>query len=132
MHTFGEDYFAHLHPNEELIEYMRGLKRGGYKLAICTNNVREWEARWRAMLPVDEIFDVVVDSGFVGTRKPERQIYELTLDRLGVSAEAAAFVDDIEANCVGARNLGIAAVWFRSNEQAIRELERLLGDSGPA
>ncbi len=42
-------------------------------MAICTNNVREWEAHWRAMLPVDEIFDVVVDSAFVGSRKPEPQ-----------------------------------------------------------
>jgi epoxide hydrolase-like predicted phosphatase len=126
MHSFGEDYFAHLHPNDELIEYMRGLRRRGYKLAICTNNVREWEARWRAMLPVDEIFDLVVDSGFVGCRKPERRIYELTLDRLGVRAEAAAFVDDIEVNCTAARELGIAAVWFRSNDQAIEDLERLL------
>jgi epoxide hydrolase-like predicted phosphatase len=78
------------------------------------------------MLPVDEIFDLVVDSGFVGCRKPERRIYELTLDRLGVRAEAAAFVDDIEVNCTAARELGIAAVWFRSNDQAIEDLERLL------
>ena len=41
------------------------------------------------MLPVDEIFDVVVDSAFVGSRKPEPRIYEITLDRLGVPAPAA-------------------------------------------
>jgi len=68
---FGERYFANLDPNDAMIDYMRELRRSGYKLAICTNNVREWEARWRAMLPIDEIFDVVVDSAFVGTRKPE-------------------------------------------------------------
>ena len=33
------------------------------RLAILTNNVREWEPLWRAMLPVDEIFEPVVDSG---------------------------------------------------------------------
>ena len=38
---------------------------------MLTNNVREWEPLWRPMLPVDEIFDVVVDSGFVGMRKPD-------------------------------------------------------------
>ncbi len=72
---FGERYFANLTPNEPLIAYLRELGERGYKLAICTNNVREWEARWRAMLPVEEIFDVVVDSAFVGSRKPDPEIY---------------------------------------------------------
>jgi putative hydrolase of the HAD superfamily len=127
LHGFGELYFEHLHPNERVIEYMRELRGRGYKLAICTNNVREWEERWRAKLPVDEIFDVVVDSAFVGSRKPEPRIYELTLERLDVSASAALLVDDIELNCEAARQLGIRAVWFRSTEQAIAEIEGALG-----
>jgi len=131
MHGFGERYFAHLHPNEPMIEYMRELRGRGYRMAICTNNVREWETRWRSKLPVDEIFDVVVDSAFVGTRKPESRIYELTLERLGVDAPAALFVDDIELNCTAARELGIRAVWFRSNEQAIAEIERALAGAAP-
>jgi putative hydrolase of the HAD superfamily len=120
---FGERYFEHLLPNEPMIEYMRDLKARGYKIAICTNNVREWEPLWRAKLPVDEIFGVVVDSAFVGTRKPEPRIYEITLERLGVAPAAALIVDDIELNCTAAGELGIASVWFRSNEQAIQELE---------
>jgi putative hydrolase of the HAD superfamily len=125
--SFGEQYFAQLEPNEELIDYMRGLRERGYRLAICTNNVREWEARWRAMLPVDEIFDVVVDSAFVGTRKPEPRIYEIALERLGVSASEVLFVDDIDVNCDAARELGIHAIQFKSNEQAIADIEAALG-----
>ncbi|HTP18284.1 MAG TPA: HAD family phosphatase [Solirubrobacteraceae bacterium] len=123
---FGERYFSHLRPNERMIEYMRDLRRRGYKMAICTNNVREWEARWRAMLPVDEIFDVVVDSAFVGSRKPEPRIYELTLERLGTSPEATLFIDDVEVNCEGARTAGIDAIRFRSTDQAIEEIEAAL------
>ena len=123
---FGERYFADLTPNAELIDYMRGLRTRGYRMAICTNNVREWEARWRAMLPVDEIFEVVVDSAFVGVRKPEPRIYELTLERLGVSAAEALLLDDIELNCTAARELGLSAVWFRDTEQAIAEVEAAL------
>jgi putative hydrolase of the HAD superfamily len=47
---------------------MRELKKTGYRMAMLTNNVREWEPLWRSMLPVDEIFETVVDSGFVGCR----------------------------------------------------------------
>ncbi|HEX4280894.1 MAG TPA: HAD family phosphatase [Solirubrobacteraceae bacterium] len=126
---FGERYFEHLHPNDRMSEYMRELRGRGYKMAICTNNVREWEARWRAMLPVDEIFEVVVDSAFVGSRKPEPRIYEITLERLGASPEMTLFVDDVEVNCEGARKLGIGAVRFRSTEQAIGEIEAALGEA---
>ncbi len=126
MSTFGERYFAKLEPNEPMIGYMRELRERGYKLAICTNNVREWAHRWRAMLPVDEIFDVVVDSAFVGARKPEPRIYELTLEALGVDAGSALLIDDIEANCDGARAVGLGAVWFQSTEQAIGDTEAAL------
>ena len=126
LHGFGERYFEHLHPNEPMIEYMRDLRGRGYKLAICTNNVREWEPLWRAKLPVDELFEVVVDSGFVGARKPERRIYEITLERLYVPASEALFIDDVELNCEVARELGMEAIRFRSSEQAIAEAEAQL------
>jgi putative hydrolase of the HAD superfamily len=96
-------------------------------MALLTNNVREWEPLWRSMLPVDEIFEVVVDSGFVGMRKPEAEIYELTVERLGeVSAGECVFIDDTELNCDAARELGMTAVAFKSNEQAIAEIEEAL------
>jgi putative hydrolase of the HAD superfamily len=126
---FGERYFQQLQPNEPMIDYMRELRGRGYKMAICTNNIREWEAHWRAMLPVDEIFDVVVDSAFVGSRKPEPRIYEITLERLGAAPETTLFIDDVEVNCDGARKLGIDAIRFRSTEQAISEIEAALGEA---
>ena len=126
---FGERYFQQLEPNERMIDYMRELRGRGYRMAICTNNIKEWEAHWRAMLPVDEIFDAVVDSAFVGSRKPEPRIYEITLERLGASPGATVFIDDVEVNCDGARQLGITAVRFRSTEQAIEDIEAALGEA---
>lgn len=126
LHGFGETYLKHLDPNQRLIGYMRELRDRGYRMAICTNNIREWERLWRAKLPVEEIFEVIVDSSVVGTRKPEPRIYELTLEQLGVPAEATLFVDDLEINCDAARELGMTAVWFRDNDQAIPEIEAAL------
>jgi putative hydrolase of the HAD superfamily len=126
LHRFREVYFEALHPNEEMIELMRELKAGGRRMAMLTNNVREWEPVWRSMLPVDEIFETVVDSAFVGCRKPEARIYEITLERLGLPAGACLFVDDIEVNCEGARAAGMSAVHFRDNGQAIAEIRAAL------
>ena len=125
-------YFENLHPNEAMIEYLRGLREDGIRLALLTNNVREWEPHWRAKLPdVDEIFEVVVDSGFVGMRKPDPEIYLLTVERLGdgLRTEECAFLDDIEVNCDAARALGMTAIRFHDNEQAIAELDAALGRS---
>src|SRR5882757_9639384 len=98
LHRFSEIYFDALHPNEPMIELMREAKQGGHRMALLTNNVREWEPLWRTMLPVDEIFEEVVDSGFVGCRKPEPRIYEITVERIGVPVERCLFVDDLEVN----------------------------------
>ncbi|MEJ7714506.1 MAG: HAD family phosphatase [Thermoleophilaceae bacterium] len=121
-------WWRHLERNPEMIELMRSLRGRGLRMALLTNNVREWEPRWRPMLPeLDEIFEVVVDSGFVGMRKPERPIYELTLERLGgVSAAECLFVDDMELNCDTARELGMTAVQFHDTEQARTEIEATL------
>ncbi len=126
LHRFKEIYFDALEPNPAMIELMRELKADGFQMAMLTNNVREWEPLWRSMLPVDEIFETVVDSGFVGCRKPESKIYELTLERISRPAEACLFVDDVLVNCEGARKAGLHAVHFQDNEQAIPEIRAAL------
>ena len=110
-----------------MIELMQELKDAGYRMAMLTNNVREWEPLWRPMLPVDEIFETVVDSGFVGCRKPEAKIYAITLDRIGLPAESCLFVDDVQVNCEGAEKAGMTAVHFQDNEQAIADVHAALG-----
>jgi len=128
MHRFSETYFKALRPNEPMIDLMRELRESGYRMALLTNNVREWEPTWRSMLPVDEIFELVVDSAFVGCRKPEPRIYEITLERLGLSGSECLFIDDVADNCAGARARGLKAVHFRDNEQAIPEIRAALND----
>ena len=117
-------FFEGLQPNTPMIELVRQLRGEGIRAALLTNNVREWEPLWRAKLPeVDELFEVVVDSAFVGLRKPDPAIYTLTLERLGgVAAERCVFVDDLDVNCDAARELGMTAVRYESPEQAIPEV----------
>jgi putative hydrolase of the HAD superfamily len=91
-------------------------------MALLTNNVREWEPQWRAKLPeIDEIFEVVVDSAFVGMRKPDPEIYKLTLERLGDGLRPAdcLFVDDVDVNCETAQSLGMKVVHYVEPDQAI-------------
>ena len=128
LHRFRDIYFDALDPNQPMVELMRDLKRRRYRMALLTNNVREWEPLWRSMLPVDEIFELIVDSAFVGMRKPDPDIYRLTVDRLGdgLRPEECLFVDDVEVNCDAARELGMTVVHFRENDQAVAEVRSLV------
>jgi putative hydrolase of the HAD superfamily len=131
LQDFAEHYFSHLSPNHELIDHLRRLRdECGLRLALLTNNVKEWEPRWRSMLP-DDLFELVVDSAFVGMRKPEPGIYELTLERLGLPGEACAFIDDLAVNCDAAREHGIVPICFESTDQAIRDLDAVLNGGPP-
>jgi putative hydrolase of the HAD superfamily len=127
LHGFGERYLTGLDPNGELFAYYRRLYARGMRLALLTNNVREWEPFWRTKLPVDEIFETVVDSGFVGVRKPDPAIYALVLERLALPADACVFVDDLDGNVDAAQALGFAVVHHRETQATIAELEALLG-----
>jgi putative hydrolase of the HAD superfamily len=133
LHGFGARYMAALEPNEALFAHYRRLHEAGMRLALLTNNVREWEPLWRTRLPIDEIFETVVDSAFVGLRKPDPAIYALVLERLGLPASACVFVDDLAVNIEAAHALGFAVVHHRETERTIAELDALVepAESGP-
>jgi putative hydrolase of the HAD superfamily len=124
---YAQRLMAAMQPNEPLVSYYRTLKRErGIRIAVLTNNVKEWQPLWREPQRIDELAELVVDSSFVGMRKPEPGIYELTLERLGLPAEACVFVDDLEINLPPARALGLATVHFQDTAQALAELEALI------
>ena len=113
--------------HHSMIERIRELKDAGYQLGLVTNNVREGSATWRAMLPVDELFHVVVDSSEVGMRKPNPAIYHHALALLGVADPAhAVFLDDAPGNVIGARRAGLHAIHVESPAQALMALDELL------
>jgi epoxide hydrolase-like predicted phosphatase len=113
--------------HEPVVARIKGLRTEGYRLGLITNNVREGSAAWRALVPVDELFDVVIDSSEVGMRKPNPAIYHLALEQLGgVPAAEAVFIDDAPGNVIGARNAGLQGIHFEDAAQALEELDALL------
>jgi putative hydrolase of the HAD superfamily len=127
---FSEDYFAGLLPNVPMLEELAAVRQAGYHMGLLTNNVVEWGPRWRPMVPVDELFDDVVDSAHVGMRKPDPAIYVLAYERLGVSPHECVFIDDFAHNCEAAEALGMTAVWLRDTDAAIAELRLVLAERG--
>lgn len=102
-------------PKEEIFSLASQLKGGGYKVGFLSN------AEVPAMNFFHEqhydTFDVTVFSCAEGTMKPERRIYEITLERLGVQPNQAIFIDDREDFIDGAKEMGINTILFISEQQ---------------
>jgi epoxide hydrolase-like predicted phosphatase len=112
-------------PNTELTAYFRGL-RPRYQTAFLSNSFdgarREEERRLR----LSELAETIIYSHEVGVAKPNRRIYALTCERLGVQPGEMVFLDDGLRNVAAARDYGIRAVLYQDNAQAIREIKALL------
>ncbi len=77
-----------------------------------------------------EMFDAVVISGEVGMRKPEPEIFELALDRIGLPAGECVFIDDIPHNIVAAAKAGLVGIVHRTFDDTANELEALFPGAG--
>lgn len=137
MDTLGisKEQFAHLEEiieeGPQLDEEMMGWITEQHKkckiglLSNWTADVREKiEEEWQ----IGHVFDEIVISSEVGLLKPGSEIFTLMLDRLGVSADEAVFVDDRIKNIEGAKKVGLQTVYYKDREQTIEELERMLGE----
>jgi epoxide hydrolase-like predicted phosphatase len=112
--------------NEELVAYVKTL-RPHFKLAMLSN-ISSRERLDLRFEPgqLNELFDVVVASGDEGRIKPEPEIYEIAVQRLGVLPEECVMIDDILEFCQGAEAVGLHAIQYLHFQQAITDLEALI------
>jgi putative hydrolase of the HAD superfamily len=123
------DLMSRLEVHDVVVDRVRELRSAGYRTALVTNNVKEASKQWRVLVPVEELFEVVVDSSEVGMRKPNPAIYLHALDLLGgVAPDRAVFLDDAPGNVAGARRAGLHAVLVDAAEPsgALAQLDALL------
>jgi epoxide hydrolase-like predicted phosphatase len=113
---------------EEVSSCVREVRADGRRTALVTNNAVEFRAYWRKSLPLDELFDAVIDSSEVGMRKPDPGIFHLTLDRLGgIEPQRSVLLDDFNGNIEAARAVGMHGVLVGEDPRpALQELRALL------
>jgi putative hydrolase of the HAD superfamily len=119
--SLKRDFWAGDQLDQELCDYIRDL-RPRYLTGMLSNN---WSTDGRAMaqeLGIADCFDAFVTSAEIGVMKPDPCIYQVALDRLGLSPPETVFVDDFVENVKAARRLGMAAVHFVEPDQARDQL----------
>jgi len=73
------------------------------------------------------LFECVIESSEEGIRKPNPRIYELACEKLDILPTQAVYLDDLGINLKPARAMGMRTIKVVSEEQAIGELEQILG-----
>jgi len=111
-------------PRPVMVEALRQLRRHGLITAALTNN---WAHDGRDRHQLRPLFDHFIESSVVGIRKPDPAIYELTFEQIGVEPQDTVFLDDIGGNLKPARAMGVATIKVDEAEQAIEDLEGVLG-----
>ncbi|MGV9937165.1 HAD-IA family hydrolase [Streptomyces olivaceoviridis] len=119
--------FADLRPETSVIAAAAAARRAGVKVGILSNSVGLTPWNLYDGYEVDELYDAVVLSEVHGTRKPEREIFRLVLERLDLPAEECVFVDDTEQYLPPAAELGFTTVHAVEPARTVAALEDLLG-----
>jgi putative hydrolase of the HAD superfamily len=121
---FENDFWSGGVWNTELIDFARSL-RPCCKTGIVSN---AWPGTREAIAEYVNAtdFDAILFSAEVGLAKPDRRIFDLALDRLGVEPGEAMFVDDVLANVEAAKSIGMIGVRFEHTPQVIEEITSYL------
>jgi len=111
-------------PVASTISLIRALSRS-YRLGLLSNT-NEWhfERHIRAV-EIFPLFDAVTLSYQVKTMKPSERIYLDLLEKIDLSPEECVFVDDLEENVAGARNVKLHAIRYRGHEDLVSSLAEL-------
>lgn len=128
---FQDGFFAEDFLDEELVAFIRSV-RPGLKTGLISNAWDGLREVLHTRVPIVDAFDVIVISAEEKIAKPDPRIYHLALERLGVKADEAIFLDDFIENIDAAKALGLLGVHFRSSAQALQDIRALRDGQPPA
>jgi putative hydrolase of the HAD superfamily len=114
---FRADFWAGDALDEELAAYIRRL-RPAYQTAIISNATDNLRRTLQTTYPIAGAFDLIVCSAEEQVMKPDRRIYQRTLERLEREPEETVFIDDFAHNVAAARELGMHAIHYRPDTDA--------------
>lgn len=100
-------------PNEPVLALLPILKRQA-NLFLLSNTNAIHIAAVESEFHIIEQLDGAILSFEVGYRKPEREIYEIALEKASAKRENSLFIDDSEENVAGAKEAGIRALQYQS------------------
>ncbi len=108
------------------MDWVCNLKKRGYRLYVLSNYGAYTYEQTKHKLEFLSYMDGTVFSYEYKVIKPEKEIYELLLNKFVLRAEETVFIDDRLENVEAAKSLGFKGIHFRNIEQVKAQLEEML------
>ena len=89
-----------------------------FDIVLLSNDVSQWSTYITEYHGLNGYFSDKIVSADVGCRKPQKEIYELALKRIGKKAEECCFIDNSVSNLKVAAELGILPILFNRDQEA--------------
>lgn len=113
MIDFWDTYFPQCFKPEEEVHTLLDQISQHAKIGLITNGSTQRQKAKIKSSQLESYFETIVISDEVGYSKPEQEIFDIALDRLGVMASETLFIgDDLVKDVKGPQNVGIKSVWF--------------------
>lgn len=127
--TVLEYAFYNVPFDEEMMALVKKL-HGKYKLGIITDNsITRFDAIV-AHHELDKLFDAIIVSGKIGSRKNEKIIFEHALKELKAKAAESVFIDNTADNLVIAKELGFYTLYYDDEKKDVKKLTTELQNLG--
>lgn len=102
-------------PFDFTLPMLKGLKKDGYKVALITNGRHELQYSKLTLTGLRYIFDEIIVSGDVGVEKPDKEIFLIMCEKLGVKPNECVYVGDNPFNDIGgAKNAGMRTLHIKT------------------
>lgn len=126
MPRIRKTFFSGDSIDQELVNLLRDLRKT-HKIGLISN---AWNGLrpWIVSQKFEDVFDHMTISAEIGIAKPDARIYEFALEKLGVTASEAIFVDDVQKNIAACEALGMRGILFRTTEQVVAEIRQMLSN----
>lgn len=113
--------------NDELLPFILELRRN-YKVSMLSNAAGGLVESFFSPSDMETYFDDVVLSYNVRLIKPDKEIYRLAAERLGVMSHECVFVDDASRNTMGAEAAGMHGIVYRDVLTLKSDLAKVIED----
>ncbi|KAE9547284.1 hypothetical protein FO519_009504, partial [Halicephalobus sp. NKZ332] len=125
---FRDFYESGIGIDKRWTKVLQALKSEGIKVAVLTNNgFRDRGKKKKTHLLDEKLFDGIFESCRIGSRKPEKQIFEHVLKAIKTKPEETLFIDDLGGNLKGAAAVGIDTLRFKLDEDDFQIISEKVG-----
>jgi HAD superfamily hydrolase (TIGR01509 family) len=125
LEAFRRDFEGSDYLDAEFVQFLHEVRKSR-KIALLSNAWPDARHIFSNVFGLTTVSDMIILSCEEGLVKPDRRIYDLAVDRLGMPHASIVFIDDYPPNVAAAQACGVYGIIYETREQTMTVLRELL------